>query len=55
MYASVFHSLSTLGGFMRKLVIFIIALMALFNLLRAFATHTHHTMTAQTLTELENP
>ncbi len=38
---------------MRKLVLFIIALMALFNLFRAFAIYNQDALTVETLTELE--
>jgi len=38
---------------MRKLVFFIIALMALFNLIRAFATYNNQTIPVETLAALQ--
>jgi len=39
---------------MRKLVFFIIALMALFNLIRAFATYSNQSMPVETLAALQD-
>ncbi|WP_281289928.1 hypothetical protein [Oceanispirochaeta crateris] len=38
---------------MRKLVFFIIALMALFNLIRAFATYSNQTIPMETMDVLQ--
>ncbi len=57
-FVYIVHELTTFGGscFMRKLVFFIIAMMALFNLIRAFAIYNDQTtIPVESLEIIETP